>query len=214
MSNNNNKSIFYVLILFFILFLAALNIIEQYFLVTNERTLTSLADNPDFERFKVYFESKPEISVLEIATFVASSIIGYYLIVFLFYASVKICDLQISFSALSKSLLIAHFAFLIALLIKISVFLFKTDFSIKDYNSYYPLSLMNLFQYGDVDKWLVTIFQAVNLFQIPFFLLLYFSLPALDKGSSNFKLLWSLSTYVAIVSLWLILATFFQLMFA
>ena len=48
----------------------------------------------------------------------------------------------------------------------------QTDYDLNDLQAFYPLSLLNLFETQELDKWLIYPLQLVNLFELVYWLVL------------------------------------------
>lgn len=103
----------------------------------------------------------------------------------------------------------AEVIFLIPVLAKLLWFIFiKTDFGLKEFQYFYPLSLLNIFDYTSTEPWLIYPLQVFNLFEITYWVLLAYlmakELPEFDIHRSFAVVMTSygigLATWVALVA--------------
>ncbi len=75
--------------------------------------------------------------------------------------------------------LVAEFVFIVPTILKILWFAFiQTDYTLKDLQLFYPLSLLNLFDVGSVEPWLLYPLQVFNVFEVVYWLLLAWGVAA------------------------------------
>ena len=103
----------------------------------------------------------------------------------------------------------AEAIFLIPVIVKLIWFIFvRTDFDLKELQYFYPLSLLNIFDYTSTEPWLLYPLQVINLFEMVYWVLLAYlitrELPEFDIHRS-FTIVMSsygvgLVTWVALVA--------------
>lgn len=82
---------------------------------------------------------------------------------------------EISYSKVYNIVLKSEFVFLLAIFAKGAWFyLYQPDFTILDFQNFYPLSLLNIVDYKTLDPWMVYPFQTLNLFEAGYIALLTF----------------------------------------
>jgi hypothetical protein len=115
---------------------------------------------------------------------------------------------RITFAQCWSVVMAAEFVFILPELIKIGWFLFvKTDPSLKEVQSFYPLSLMNFFDFVSVDKRFAYPLRALSVFEVFYVLLMvrgvnYYSFKIHKQQSATW---WIVScSYILIFFLWLI----------
>ena len=105
------------------------------------------------------------VSYLLLAVFICMKIMCITLLIS-FTKLFDICS-DIRISSLFKLVISAEFVFLIAIAIKFSHFYWShIDFTIKDFQSYYPLSLLNYQTSISSEKLMTYPLQLVNLFEL------------------------------------------------
>jgi hypothetical protein len=84
-------------------------------------------------------------------------------------------DFEISYSKVYNIVLKSEFVFLFAIFAKGAWFyFFQTEFTILDFQNFYPLSLLNIVDYKSLEPWMVYPFQTLNLFEVAYITLLTF----------------------------------------
>jgi hypothetical protein len=88
-------------------------------------------------------------------------------------AGILLSNIKITFYKVFKVVLVSDVIFLLAIAIKTLYFLYtKTNFTITDYLTFYPFSLINLIDTTKVLNWLKYPIQLLNLFEILYILLI------------------------------------------
>ena len=80
---------------------------------------------------------------------------------------------RFEFKKMWGAALVAEFVFIVPIILKILWFAFiQTNYTLKDLQLFYPLSLLNLFDVGSVEPWLLYPLQVFNVFEVVYWLLL------------------------------------------
>jgi hypothetical protein len=161
-----------------------------------------------------FLQDRPEGAVLQLLSAIQFFSIPFiYLwkitvIGFVLWVGCFLFGYRITYSQCWSVVLAAEFVFIIPELLKIGWFLFvKTDPTLPEIRAFYPLSLMNFFDYETLDKKFAYPLRALSLFEIIYVLILvrgvnYFAFRAHKKNQATW---WIVSTsYVLIFFLWLI----------
>jgi len=99
---------------------------------------------------------------------------------------------------------VSEFIFLIPELIKIFwYFVVETDPSYLDIRGFYPLSLMNLFDYTEIDKSFAYPLRALNVFELIYWYLLISGVHFFARKKIEIAALIVLSSYILMFFLWL-----------
>jgi len=92
-----------------------------------------------------------------------------------------------------KIITTAEFIFLLSTLIKILWFGYvHTNFSIDDLQYFYPLSLLNIIGYWNLQPWAIYPFQILNLFELAYWIFIIYYL---NKSIKNYRKTIILVTY-------------------
>lgn len=82
-------------------------------------------------------------------------------------------DREIKYKKLFNIVLYAEFIFLFVILFKTAWFYFiQKDYNLEDLQYFYPLSMLNLIGYKDLQPWFIYPFQVFNLFELVYWLLM------------------------------------------
>lgn len=115
----------------------------------------------------------------------------------------------VSFFQLFKVVIIAEFVFVFCNLSKfLIIYLFKDYSSLFEINYYYPLSLATLFKYNEISPVWVFPFQAANLFQIFYILILSLGLKINCNVSKTEADKIVLYTYLPGLLIWILIILF------
>jgi hypothetical protein len=149
-----------------------------------------------------------------------------YLISPLFYLfkffSISICiligltlsDIKISFNKVFKITLISEFVFIIAVTVRAIYFLFfNIDFTYDEFQSYYPLSLINFFNLSELEIWMKYPLQLANLFELSYILTIAagLSIELKFKYMKSFQIVFA--SYISGLILWVVFITFLTVNF-
>lgn len=148
-------------------------------------------------------------------------LIGYVLIPFLLFLKSHLIagvlgigtflfDKDVSHKKLWKIALIGEFIFLIPALLKLLWFYyFKTDYSLFDLETFYSLSLLNLFDIEQLPPWFLYPLQTINLFELLFIVTLSFLLDRTigDRSYSGIKIV--TGSYLPALVIWVAMVMFF-----
>lgn len=128
------------------------------------------------------------------------------------------CKKEITFKTLWAITIKADFIFLLVPVFKIIWFcFFQTTYTLTDFQSFFPLSALNIIGYKGLESWFVYPLQTLNLFEIAYWLLLSYFIGKLafsevEKGKPidlGFKIV--ASSYGSAMVLWIAVIMFFTL---
>ena len=111
---------------------------------------------------------------------------------------------RITFSQCWSVVMAGEFIFILPELLKIGWFLFiETDPNLNDIRAFYPLSLMNFFDYFEIDKRYAYPLRALNVFEILYILILVNGVHYYAKREKK-AAWWIVSTsYILLFIVWL-----------
>jgi hypothetical protein len=111
---------------------------------------------------------------------------------------------RVTFSQCWGIAIVSEFTFLVPEVIKIFwFFVVETDPTIYDIRGFYPLSLMNLFNYEDIDTRYAYPLRALNLFELAYWYLLITGVHFFARKEKNVAIWIVLSSYVLLFFFWL-----------
>lgn len=121
-------------------------------------------------------------------------------------------DKAIKYKTIYSIVIKAEFIFLSVPLSKIIWFLvFQTSYTLEDIQNFYPFSVINYMGYEGLDPWWVYPFQALNLFEILYWLFLAYFLSKELKISTESGLSIIASSYGISLLIWIVSVMFFTL---
>ncbi|MBZ9786897.1 hypothetical protein LB456_05445 [Psychroflexus sp. CAK57W] len=121
-------------------------------------------------------------------------------------------DKKISYNKLFSTVLKAEFIFLLAPVLKLGWFYFiETDFALVDLQNFYPLSLINITGYENLENWFIYPFQAMNLIEVAYWFILAFQLKKILEVDFDKSFSIVMSSYGVILLIWIIAVMFFTL---
>jgi hypothetical protein len=134
-----------------------------------------------------------------------------------FYIGAIFFDVKLTFKKAFHIIMVSEivFFFLALILVKFAWFYYHKDTLTLEYLQFFmPLSLINLFELNELDKWFVYPLQTVNLFEISYWVLLA-SLFAKEIQKSFWKAFeFVLTTYGVGLLIWVIFISFIILNFS
>jgi hypothetical protein len=158
----------------------------------------------------VFLEDRPEGSILQLVSAIQFISIPFvYLwkftvIAFVIWVGSFLFGYRITYSQCWGLSIASEFVFLVPEIIKIIWFFFiETDPRLSDVNAFYPLSLMNFFDYYDIDKRYVYPLKALNIFEIGYWFLLVEGVHFFAKKKRKVAWLIISCSYILIFVLWL-----------
>ncbi len=129
----------------------------------------------------------------------------FTVIAFILWVGCFMFGYKVFYSKLWQLVMFAECIFFGAELLKIGWFVFiETDPEIWDVKAFYPLSLINLFDYREVpDAWHYPL-KAINIFEVLYWAILVYGIQFLSRKRFDISLYIVLSSYVLWFFLWLI----------
>jgi hypothetical protein len=158
----------------------------------------------------VFLEDRPEGGILQLLTaiqFLSIPLVylwKFTVIAFVIWVGGFLFGYRITYSQCWGLVIVCEFVFLLPELIKIFWFMFvETDPRLSDVNAFYPMSLMNFFDYYETDKRYVYPLKALNIFEIGYWFLLVEGVH--DFARRQRKTAWIIvaCSYILIFLLWL-----------
>ncbi|MBO0949530.1 hypothetical protein J2I46_13120 [Fibrella sp. HMF5405] len=113
------------------------------------------------------------------------------------------------FKPFFKVAILAEFVLLVPGLIKLLWFLFiQTDYTLNDLQLFYPLSLLNLFEPGTVEPYLLYPLQVLNLFEVAYWFALAYGVARVMNASLERGFGLVMASYGSGLVLWVVLVMF------
>lgn len=185
---------------FFLLCLASLFLlyVKKTFIENETAAFEFLADRPEGGFLQL-------ISLLQFFTIPLIYLWKFTVIGFIIWVGSFMFGYRITYSQCWGVAIVSEFVFLIPELLKIFWFLFFAgDFSYYDVVAYYPLSLMQFFDYFDIDKRYIYPLKALNVFEVIYWFALATGIHFFARKEKRVARLIILFSYTLIFFLWLL----------
>jgi len=153
-------------------------------------------------------------------------LIGYLLIPILLFIKISLISVildggcffigkKLKFSEVFNFVVKAEFIFLFVIVFKILWFyIIQQDFSLEDFQYFYPLSALNLVGYEDLPKWFIYPLQVINLFELTYWFILAFQVKRKLEIDTIEGLNVVASSYGVSLVVWVVAVMFFTLNFS
>jgi hypothetical protein len=169
------------------------------------------SDQLNYERSLKLFQHLKEFAWVSYLLTPIILLIKFSIISFILFIGVVLFNYQskISLKAIFRLVIASEIIFVFAGFIKFFWFYFVAgNYDLKELSFFYPLSLLNLFKIGEVEKIWVYPFQTINLFQLGYILLVSFGLNKICKVNKNSSERIVIFSYVPALILWVVLIMF------
>lgn len=207
---DNIKNVNKVLLFTFLVIISVLLVLlNSIFLLTDDLYFDHFGEQMSYDQIRSFLDLQYKFQwitylALPIILLLKISILSIVLLAGSFFWNVNI-----SFKRLFQIALIAEFIFIIPSLIKLGWFLFiKSDYELIDLQTFYPMSLVNLVNIGDVPIWLYYPLQTFNVFEVVYWCVLAYGLALVTRERWHKMLRLVASSYGVGLLVWLVFITF------
>jgi len=185
------------------------------YLPFDQMLFNSFSEQLSVERIKVYTANQKKWAWLGYITMSLMLVIKWSLTTIPFYIGAIFFDIKLTFKKAFHIVLVSELIFLLLILVKFAWFYYLKDELTLEYLQFFrPLSLINLFEINELDKWFVYPLQTVNLFEITYWFVLA-SLLAKEIQKPFWKAFeFVLATYGVGLLVWVIFMSFLILNFS
>ncbi len=183
--------------------------ITNKFLFSDDLYFSFFGEQMKYAQIKSFVEIQDKYQWIAYLLIPVIYLIKFFLLSIVLQAGAIFWNIRITFKKLFQIAVIAEFLFLLPYIIKLIWFLyFVTDYNLMDLQSFYPLSLLNVFGINNTPQWLHYSLQEINLFEIIYWFLLAYglSLVTRERISKMFRLV--ASSYGIALITWIIFITF------
>lgn len=119
---------------------------------------------------------------------------------------------EVSYKILWDMVIKAEFIFLLVAVCRIIWFyFFQTNYKLEDIQYFYPLSALNLIGYQGLEPWFIYPFQALNIFELAYWLILAYYIGKGTETNMDNGLKIVASSYGSVLLLWVVTIMFFTL---
>lgn len=188
-----NKSLFFVVVCLIALLLLY---VQQTFIIS-EIAAFKFLEGPEALLFKIFasleFFGVPIIYAIKFTT------VGFIL-----WTGCFMWGYKVTFTKCWQIAMIAELVFFVPTLIKIFWFMFvSTDPNYFEYQAFYPLSYMNFFDYQEVSKKYTYANQALNLFEVGYWVVLTYGVDFAARKKKSVANAIVATTYIPLFLFWL-----------
>ena len=193
-----------------------LYLLSVYLIPIDELLISSLSkkltSNEIYEAFK--FKEKWKIFSITLIPFLILIKLSFLTIIIYIGVIFNIKE-KISFQSIFNILLKGEFIFLLTNFFKILWFyLFKSNYSLEEFQYFYPFSSLSFFEYKEIEPWMIYPLQILNLFELVYIIILSYQIGTLTKTNADTGLKIVASSYIPALLLWVTVVMFFTLNFS
>ncbi len=188
-------------------------ILTKHYLEINKLLYNSLLTNFTTKEIENYFQAKAKWEwVSNIFVFIYIYIKIIIITSILYIGCSFFSKTNIKFNKIMLIVTEAEFIFLIALILKpVWFYFFETKYTLEDVQRFYPLSVLNITGYKNLDPWLFYPLQTLNLFEVVYIIYLSYQIGSLTKTNADNGLKIVGYSYVPALLLWVTVVMFFTL---
>ncbi len=188
-----NKKLFFIVICLIALLLLY---VQQSFIIT-EIAAFKFLEGPEALLFKVFASLK--FFAIPIVYALKFTVVGFIL-----WTGCFMWGYKVTYTKCWQIAMIAEVIFFVPTLLKIFWFMFiSTDPNYFEYQAFYPLSYMNFFDYQEVPKKYVYANQALNVFEIGYWVALTYGVDFAARKKKSIANAIVLTTYIPLFLFWL-----------
>ena len=158
-----------------------------------------------------FLQDRPEggilqlISALQFLTIPFIYLWKFTVIAFVIWVGCFMFGYRVTYSQCWGITVVSEFVFVVPELIKIGWFIFiQTDPNLLDIRAFYPFSLMNFFDYSEIDPKFAYPLKALNLFEILYWVILVTGVHFFARKQKKQAWIIVLCSYVLIFFMWLL----------
>jgi len=185
------------------------------FLPFEEMIFNSLSEQLSVKRIKEFITIQKKWEWIGYLVIPVLLLLKWVLTTLSIYIGTVFFDLKASFKKLFHIVMISEIVFLIPALVKfIWLYLHKDNLTLESVQYFHPLALVNLFEYGELEPWLIYPLQVLNLFEPAYWFLLAFLLKKETQRPFWRSFEFVLSTYGLGLLIWIVFVAFLTLNFS
>ena len=179
----------------------------------NNLIFNSLSEQLTTKQIQQFFEFQDKwqwigYSIVPVLFLIKTSVIASVLYIGIFFFS----KTQVTFKQLWAIVVSVEFVFLLVPLLKIAWFyFFQTNYTLEDIQYFYPLSSLNIVGYKNLEPWFIYPFQALNLFELAYWLILAYYIGNVAQTTMDKGLKIVAYSYGSALLLWVLSIMFFTL---
>jgi hypothetical protein len=183
--------------------------LSKRFLFSDELYFNNFSNQLSYDKITEIIENKNKISYFSYIFIPILLLIKFTLIAFVFSIYGFLSYNKYGTKQIFRIVIKAEIFILISQIIKFLWFLIiAKDFNLTDIQFFYPLSALSLFDYKNVELFLIYPLQTINLFEFLYWFALAYGISKIIKTNFHGGMKVVLSSYVPALLLWIVFITF------
>jgi len=183
--------------------------LSKRFLFSDELYFNNFSNQLSYDKITEIIENKNKISYFSYIFIPILLLIKFTLIAFVFSIYGFLSYNKYGTKQIFRIVIKAEIFILISQIIKFLWFLIiAKDFNLTDIQFFYPLSALSLFDYKNVELFLIYPLQTINLFEFLYWFALAYGISKIIKTNLHGGMKVVLSSYVPALLLWIVFITF------
>jgi len=183
--------------------------LSKRFLFSDELYFNNFSNQLSYDKITEIIENKNKISYFSYIFIPILLLIKFTLIAFVFSIYGFLSYNKYGTKQIFRIVIKAEIFILISQIIKFLWFLIiAKDFNLTDIQFFYPLSALSLFDYKNVELFLIYPLQTINLFEFLYWFALAYGISKIIKTNLQGGMKVVLSSYVPALLLWIVFITF------
>lgn len=159
---------------------------SQTYLVTEDHIYSFYSTQLSYEQIEKMLASQEKWAWVSYAVIPIFYFIKIGLVSTCVYVGVLLgASQKVGFKEIMPAVIKADMVFFVPALIKIVWFTFQTDYTLTDLQTFLPGSLLNFFEPSEIAPWLAYPLQAINIYELAFWVILAFQLKEYFKNDAT-----------------------------
>lgn len=193
----------------FILFVEFSKFLSNNILFSEELFINILSERYSNEEIQELFTKNREWGWLSYVLLPIPYLIKFSLVAMSLYIGLYFSNIKVYFKDLFSVVIIGEFVFFFPAFIKITWFVFfQPNFTLDDLESFHPLSAINLFDYRQIEPFLLYPLKLINVFELVYWFVLAYGLSKVINRNLAESMKIILLYYGSGLLLWVIFKTF------
>lgn len=200
------------LYLFLVIISGLITYTSQNLIITDDLIIEHLGSQMSFDRIGQMLDFRDQWAWINYAILPIIYLLKFIFITLWVLSGSILFGYKSSFKQIFQVVIVAEFVWLIPSFLMIIWFGFiDTNYTFVDVQYFQPLSLLNIFDVGSLDSWLVFPLKSLNLFEITYMVVLALGLRKVLKKDFNSSLSFTVPVYGSGLITWIIFITFLSI---
>jgi len=202
------------LLLVFTIFYIVITFLTNYWILTDGFYYSAFGNRLSEERIEAFIGLNKQLQWIGYIMIPFFMTLKWIILASVLYVGLFLFNQPIPFNVSVKIIIIAEFAILLAVLVKMTLFLIYMPHSIEEVQFFYPLSVLHFFSIKQVPTFLVYPLQQLNLFEVIYWILITAGIQTFTKNTFTKAIKITASSYGVAMLLWILVIAFVQLQFS